>query len=40
VAVKIARLVERRKLTQKALGDLLGASQSDGSLLVNYKFGR
>jgi predicted XRE-type DNA-binding protein len=40
MAVKIARLLEARKLTQKALGDLLGASQSDVSLLANHKFGR
>jgi predicted XRE-type DNA-binding protein len=40
MAVKIARLLESRKLTQKALADLLGASQSDVSLLANHKFGR
>jgi predicted XRE-type DNA-binding protein len=40
MAVKIARLLEKRKLTQKALADLLGASQSDVSLLANHKFGR
>jgi predicted XRE-type DNA-binding protein len=40
MAVKIARRLESRKLTQKALGDLLGASQSDVSLLVNHRFGR
>ena len=40
MAVKIARLLDSRKLTQKALADLLGASQSDVSLLANHKFGR
>jgi predicted XRE-type DNA-binding protein len=40
MAVKTARLVRARKLTRKALGDLLGASQSDVSLLANHKFGR
>ncbi len=40
MAAKIARLLESRKMTQKALADLLEASQSDVSLLVNHKFGR
>lgn len=40
MAVKIARLLKSRKLTQKALAALLEASQSDVSLLVNHKFGR
>jgi predicted XRE-type DNA-binding protein len=40
MAVKIARLLESKKLTQKAVANLLGASQSDISLLTNHKFGR
>jgi predicted XRE-type DNA-binding protein len=40
MAAKIARLLEARKLTQKALAELLDASQSDVSLLANHKFGR
>jgi predicted XRE-type DNA-binding protein len=40
LTVKIARLLESRKLTQKALADLISASQSDVSLLANHKFGR
>lgn len=40
MAAKIAQLLEDRKLTQKALGALLDASQSDVSLLVNHKFSR
>ncbi len=40
MAAKIARLLDARKLTQKALAALLDASQSDVSLLVNHKFGR
>lgn len=40
MAVKIARLLESRKLTQKTLAQLLDASQSDVSLLANHKFGR
>lgn len=40
MAVKIARLLGSRKRTQKALANLLGASQSDVSLLTNHKFGR
>lgn len=40
MAAKIARLLESRKLTQKALAALLDASQSDVSLLANHKFGR
>lgn len=40
MAAKIARLLEARKLTQKALAELLEASQSDVSLLANHKFGR
>jgi len=40
MAVKIAPLLVSSKLPQKALGDLLGASQSDVSLLANQKFGR
>ncbi len=40
MAAKIARLLEARKLTQKALAEMLDASQSDVSLLANHKFGR
>jgi predicted XRE-type DNA-binding protein len=40
MSVTIARLLDSQKLTQKALADLLGASQSDVSLLANHKFGR
>lgn len=40
MAVKIAQLLESKKLTQKALASLLGATQSDVSLLTNHKFGR
>ncbi len=40
MAAKIARLLDARNLTQKALAALLDASQSDVSLLVNHKFGR
>jgi predicted XRE-type DNA-binding protein len=40
MAAKIARLLEVRKLTQKALAEVLDASQSDVSLLANHKFAR
>ncbi len=40
MAARIARLLEARKLTQKALAEMLDASQSDVSLLANHKFGR
>jgi predicted XRE-type DNA-binding protein len=40
MAVKIARLLETRKLTQKGLAEVLGASQSNVSLLANHRFGR
>ncbi len=40
MAVKIAHLLESQKRTRKALAELLGASQSDVSLLAAHKFGR
>lgn len=40
MAVKIAQLLEAKKLTQGALATLLEASQSDISLLANHKFHR
>lgn len=38
--MKIARLLDSQKLTQKTLADLLGTNQPDVSLLANHKFGR
>lgn len=40
MAIKIAEVIARKKLTQKALAELLEASQSDVSLLINHKFQR
>lgn len=40
MAIKIAEVIDRKKLTQKALAALLEVSQSDVSLLANHKFQR